>query len=162
VTTGTLAHVGMSEITLSESPKTSFVVPGLGSCIALVLYEPGLRLAGMAHILLPDSSQAASVEAPGKFADTAVPRLIAELVARGAKPGALVAKMAGGAQMFKGGPSLSVGERNIEAVTQALETSRIPLLASDVGGTLGRSIRYEVASERFLVRRRLGPEVVLE
>ena len=162
MTTGTLAHVGMSEITLSESPKTSFVVPGLGSCIALVLYEPGLRLAGMAHILLPDSSQAASVEAPGKFADTAVPRLIAELVARGAKPGALVAKMAGGAQMFKGGPSLSVGERNIEAVTQALETSRIPLLASDVGGTLGRSIRYEVASERFLVRRRLGPEVVLE
>ncbi|MNK70710.1 Chemoreceptor glutamine deamidase CheD [compost metagenome] len=162
MTTGTLAHVGMSEITLSDSPKTSFVVPGLGSCIALVLYEPGLRLAGMAHVLLPDSSQAASVEAPGKFADTAVPRLIADLVARGAKPGALVAKMAGGAQMFKGGPSLSIGERNIEAVTRALSASQVPLLASDVGGTLGRSIRYEVATERFFVRRRLGPEMVLE
>lgn len=162
MTTGTLAHVGMSEITLSESPKTTFVIPGLGSCIALVIYEPKSRVAGMAHVLLPDSSQAAAVEAPGKFADTAVPRLIEALVARGAKPSALVAKMAGGAQMFKGGPSLSVGERNIEAVTRALETFHVPLLASDVGGTLGRSIRFEVESERFVIRRRLGPEVVLE
>ena len=162
MTTGALVHVGMSEITLSESPRTSFVVPGLGSCIALVIYEPGRRLAGMAHVLLPDSAQTASVEAPGKFADTAVPHLVEELVAREAKISALVAKMAGGAQMFKGGPGLSVGERNTEAVMRALSACQIPLLASDVGGTLGRSIRYEVGTERFFVRRRLGPEVVLE
>lgn len=162
MTTGTLAHVGMSEITLSESSQTTFVIPGLGSCIALVIYEPQRRLAGMAHVLLPDSSQAASNEAPGKFADTAVPHLIQALIARGASPAALVAKMAGGAQMFKAGPSLSVGERNIEAVTRALAKHQVPLLASDVGGTQGRSIRYEVASERFVIRRRLGPEVVLE
>jgi chemotaxis protein CheD len=152
----------MSEIRLSETPQTSFVVPGLGSCIALVIYQPNSRLAGMAHVLLPDSAQGATADAPGKFADTAVPRLIAELVSRGAKPSSLVAKMAGGAQMFKAGPSLSVGERNIAAVTQALAASRIPLLASDVGGTQGRSVRFEVASDRFLVRRRLGPEEVLE
>lgn len=162
MTTGTLAHVGMSQILLAESPQTSFVVPGLGSCIAVVIYEPKRRLAGMAHVLLPDSTQAASVELPGKFADTAVPHLIAKLVAQGANPEALVAKMAGGAQMFKGGPSLSVGDRNIEAVMRALAQHQVPVLASDVGGTLGRSIRFEVATDRFFVRRRMGPEEVLE
>lgn len=162
MTTETLAHVGMSEIRFSESSQTSFVVPGLGSCIALVIYQPAMSLAGMAHILLPDSSQAAVVETPGKFADTAVPFLISELVARGAKAPELVAKMAGGAQMFKGGPILSVGERNIEAAIQALARHGVPLIASDVGGNQGRSIRFEVDTERFVIRRRLGPEVVLE
>lgn len=162
MTTGTLAHVGMSEIRLAESPQTSFVVPGLGSCIALVIYEPNSRLAGMAHVLLPDSGQGNASDVPGKFANTAVPRLIADLVARGANPSALVAKMAGGSQMFKGGPALSVGDRNIEAVKRALAERQIPVLAADLGGTQGRSIRFEVASERFFVRRRLGPEEVLE
>ncbi len=161
MTTGALSHVGMSEIALADTPRTSFVVPGLGSCVALVIYEPHTRLAGMAHVLLPDSAQATAVEAPGKFADTAVPHLIAELVARGAHRGALVAKFAGGAQMFKAGPSLSVGDRNVEAVTRALAAHQIPVIASDVGGNQGRSIRYEVATERFFIRRRLGPEELL-
>ncbi|MNY73807.1 Chemoreceptor glutamine deamidase CheD [compost metagenome] len=70
--------------------------------------------------------------------------------------------MAGGSQMFKAGPALSVGDRNIEAVKRALADRQIPLLASDLGGNQGRSVRYEVASERFFVRRRLGHEEILE
>lgn len=157
-----VAHVGMSEIKLADSAGTSFVVPGLGSCIALVIYQPKRRLAGMAHVLLPDSTQSAQVDAPGKFADTAVPHLLSRLVEKGADRSTLVAKMAGGAQMFQAGPGLSVGERNIEAVKQALVMHRIPLAASDVGGKQGRSIRYEVDTERYFVRHRLGQERILE
>lgn len=162
MSTGSLAHVGMSEVRFATSAKTVFLVPGLGSCIALVIYQPGRRLAGMAHVLLPDSRQASAVEAPGKFADTAVPYLVTELVAKGADVSALIAKMAGGAQMFKSRTGLSVGERNIEAVARALANAKIPLVASDVGGNQGRSIRFEVSSDRFVIRRRLGPEEILE
>lgn len=161
MTTGTLVHVGMSEIALADSPRTTFLIPGLGSCIALVIYEPQRHLAGMAHVLLPDSTQATAGEAVGKFADTAVPHLIAELVARGANRSALVAKLAGGAQMFKAG-GLSVGDRNAEAVLKALAAHGIPVLASDLGGNQGRSIRFDVATERFFVRRKLGPEEILQ
>lgn len=159
---GIVAHVGMSEIKLAESSRTSFVVPGLGSCIALVIYQPKRQLAGMAHVLLPDSTQVPQVDAPGKFADTAVPHLVDRLVELGADRRALVAKLAGGAQMFKAGPGLSVGERNIEAVMNALAAQRIPLAASDVGGQQGRSIRFEVDTERYFVRHRLGIERILE
>ncbi len=156
-----LTHVGMSEIAMSDGPHTVFVVPGLGSCIALVIYQPNCRLAGMAHVLLPDSSQAVSLDSPGKFADTAVPYLVEALAIRGADPAALVAKMAGGAQMFKGAPGLGVGDRNIAAITRMLDALGIPLVASDVGGALGRSIRFEIAGDRFVVRHRLGDEEVL-
>ena len=157
-----VSHVGMSEIKFAETSRTAFVVPGLGSCIALVIYQPERRLAGMAHVLLPDSNQAVQVDAPGKFADTAVPCLISELVERGAQRRHLIAKMAGGAQMFQSGPGPSVGARNVEAVTQALAEHRVPLAASDVGGKQGRSIRFEVETERYFVRHRLGQERILE
>jgi chemotaxis protein CheD len=157
-----LDHVAMSEVRVSASAATAFLVPGLGSCIALVIYQPGRKLAGMAHVLLPDSSQSAAVEVPGKFADTAVPALLAKLVALGADRSALVAKIAGGAQMFKLGPGPSVGARNIEAVTRALEAHQIPLVASDIGGEQGRTVRFEVASECFWIRSKSGAESRLE
>lgn len=156
-----LDHVGMSEIRVSASPEVAFIVPGLGSCIALVMYQPRRQLAGMAHILLPESLPTAKGDLPGKFADTAVPQLFTQLLAMGADRAALVAKFAGGSQMFKTGSGPSIGERNALAVHEALAAVGVPVLASDVGGDRGRTIRFEIATERFFVRPRGGEERVL-
>ncbi len=94
-------HVGMADMVVVSAPE-SLVTLGLGSCIGLVLFDQAAKVAGMAHIMLPDSRGAGqkALEKPGKCADTAVPALIAEVCRKGAVRSRLKAKMAGGSQMF--------------------------------------------------------------
>ena len=78
-------HVGMADIIVITAPAT-LVTLGLGSCIGLVLFDTIGKVAGMAHIMLPEShcSAGAQVDKPGKFADTAVLALINEVCKQGA------------------------------------------------------------------------------
>ncbi len=139
--------VGMAQWTVSDDPAATLAIAGLGSCVGLVVYEPQRKIAALAHVLLPDSRAAMEVRQPAKFADTAVPLLCGALTERGARPDLLVAKVAGGARMFRSpGPELALGARNVDAVMAALAAQSIPILASDVGGTVGRTIRFHVGT----------------
>ena len=125
----------------------------LGSCIGVVLYDPEIRLTGMAHVLLPDSAGKPRGALPGKYADHAVDCLLEGLLAHGAGRSRLRAKMAGGARMFD--HSLDhrrdIGAGNIAAVTSALQRIGVPLIASHVGGNLGRRIDFDPDSLRLVV-----------
>jgi len=147
--------VGMGEICVARKPDLLSCV-GLGSCIGLVLYDPIRGWAGMAHIMLPSSSSRGSQgkEKPGKFADTAVFGLIAELESRGALRSFLRAKMAGGARMFSFSPTSSgaIGEQNVTATREALRIAGIRLEGEETGGTKGRSIVF--SPETFLMEIR--------
>lgn len=152
--------VGMGEILVARKPDLLSCV-GLGSCIGLVLYDPIRGWAGMAHIMLPSSSSRGSQgkEKPGKFADTAVPELIAVLEERGALRSFLRAKMAGGARMFSFSPAStgSIGEQNIAATREALRSAGIRLEGEETGGTKGRSIVF--SPETFVMEiRGVGQE----
>ncbi len=139
--------VGMGQWAVSDDPAATLAIAGLGSCVGIVLYEPRRKIAAMAHVLLPDSRAAEEVPQPAKFADTAVPLLRDVLTERGARPAMLVAKVAGGARMFRSaGPGLAPGARNVDAVMAALAGAKIPVLASDVGGTAGRTIRFHLGT----------------
>ena len=123
---------------------------GLGSCICLYLYDPSVKVAGVAHVMLPE---APSVEQgpPGKFADTALPALLDEMERLGAMRRRVRAWMVGGAQMSgaKGvGGIFTIGEKNTTAVQAGLVSHRLPLEAQDVGGSRGRSVRIDVATGR--------------
>lgn len=148
----TSIHVGMSEWAVSVDPGTVFVVPGLGSCIGIALYDKARAIGGMSHVMLPDSSLARDTSKPGKYADSAIPTLVRELEALGAGRLNLAAKIAGGAQMFSVKGSLNIGERNIVAVQEILKKMGIPLLGSHVGGTAGRTVRFFLDEKRFAVR----------
>lgn len=148
----TSIHVGMAEWVVSDDVGSVFVVPGLGSCIGIALYDPNRPIAGMSHIMLPDSRISRDGSKAGKYADTAIPLLVEELVARGVKRSALVAKIAGGSQMFSIKGSLNIGERNILAVTEVLKSLNIPLVGNHVGGTVGRTVRFFLETHRFTVR----------
>jgi chemotaxis protein CheD len=138
------------------------VTIGLGSCIAIAIHDPLARVGGLAHVLLPDPAGHRAVENRAKFASTAVPLLLAEMRAAGAR-GPFTAKIAGGAGLF--GPLLttggSMGERNARAVRAALVASRVPLTGEDVGGDTGRSVTFDVASGALTVRQVRGGERVL-
>ena len=129
----------------------------LGSCVGVVLYDRVARLGGLAHIVLPDSR--GSTDHPGKFADTAIPAMIAEIERQlqAKARGRLVAKLVGGASMFPTGgrrriPAMNIGQMNQEAVEQILGELRIPIVARDLGGGSGRHLTLDTASGIVAIR----------
>ena len=133
--------VRMGEIAVSSRPNEVLVSLGLGSCIGLALVDQRRGIAGLAHIMLPEAIAGGSPV--GKFADLAVPELVARTVALGTSRPMLKAVLVGGAQMFAlgGSGALDIGVRNQTAVRQALADLRIPVVATAVGGSKGRTIR---------------------
>jgi chemotaxis protein CheD len=146
---------GLGDVHVSDDPDTSLECLGLGSCIGLCIYDPVVRVAGMAHIVLPESGRVGDTVLPGKFADTAVPMLVQGMLHKGAYKSRMVAKMAGGAQMLQAltaGACIEMGARNIETTRRALAKEGLSLAASDTGGNKGRSLWFDVGTGKLLVR----------
>ena len=138
-----------------EQGHRVIVTLGLGSCVAIMLHDPGAGLGGMAHVLLPSRSLARDATNPVKFPETAVPFLIERLVALGASRARLLAKLAGGAGMFStlmSPGTIQMGERNAVAARDALRRHAIPLVGESVGGDRGRSVRFYVRDGRVEIR----------
>ena len=133
------------------------VTLGLGSCVALALHDPATGIAGLAHILLPTVGTGPPSIRAAKYADTAVPMLVEEMRRHGARR-KLVAKMAGGARMFAAllPSGINMGERNIEATRAALAQLGIPIVAEDVGGEYGRSVKLIAATGAMTIRSLVG------
>jgi len=128
---------------------------GLGSCVACVIDDPVAQVGGLAHILLPSHTLARDRSNPAKFPETAVPLLIRELVALGASPERMRARLVGGASMFGNlSPSgaVQMGERNVVASRQVLQEHRVKVTAEATGGTAGRSIRLQANDGSLWIR----------
>ena len=141
-----IVKVGIADMNIVKAPdliRTS----GLGSCVGVVLYDPLQKIAGLAHVMLPDSSLAKNGSLNlAKYADTAVKELVSVLVKQGARKPSLKAKIAGGAQMFQfssGSEMMRIGPRNVEAVKKQLSDLHIILVGEDVGGNSGRTIEFD-------------------
>ncbi len=135
----------MGEFAVSGQTGDELVAIGLGSCIGLALVDADAGLAGLAHVVLPES--AGKPGPTGKFADLAVPDLIATLVDAGAAKRRLRAVLIGGARMFTVGASLDIGARNTEAVRAALGRAGIGIHAEEVGGNRGRTARVIIGTD---------------
>lgn len=157
-----IINVGMAEHHVGNDAALVLTAAGLGSCIGLMLFDPVSRIAGMSHIVLPDSNHGRDKTNPWKYADTAVPLLIAAMCARGALRSRLWAKIAGGAQMFAPvNDMMNIGARNADAVQATLVKMNIRLLAADIGGKSGRTVRLFVEDGRVTVKTVGGQEVLL-
>jgi len=105
--------------------------------------------------MLPDSTQARSTENPAKFADTCLPLMLGDLVKLGAAKSRILAKIAGGAQMFTFANAtdiMRVGERNSEAVRMLLKKLDLRIIAEDCGGNYGRTVELKLESGIFRVK----------
>lgn len=150
-----VVRVGISDVKIAQAPQ-SIRTSGLGSCVGVVIYDQQLKIAGLAHVMLPDSTLSKQQRLnPFKFADTAIPYLVNSLCERGARKFALKAKIAGGAQMFQfenSTPMMKIGPRNVDAVQKQLELYRIPVLAKSVGGSNGRTIQFDPSTGKLFIR----------
>jgi len=127
---------------------------GLGSCVGIALYDAKVKVAGLAHIMLPDSRGQGGLY-PVKYADSGTTFLLQRMTDMGADVRRVVAKLAGGAQMFTLAgrqDSLRIGRRNVEAVEAALEVLSIPIVSSSVGGNSGRTIELFADDGRLSIR----------
>jgi chemotaxis protein CheD len=150
-----MISVGLGEVKISVDPQKYLACFGLGSCISLCCYDPVAKVAGMAHIVLPDSRSTGSDRTATKYADIATSVLLEDIVKEGASKSRLVVKLSGGAQMIQapGFPNvLEMGKRNLESTRVNLEKEGLRILAEDVGGCQGRSVWLSVASGQVLVK----------
>ena len=145
--------VGISDWKICGTEDT-LITYALGSCIGTCIYDKAAGLAGMSHIMLPDSTtmHGGTVNRM-KFADTALPDMVKEMIKRGASVQRMQAKIAGGAVMFPTkNQSFNIGENNIAAVKKALAALRIPIVADDTGLNFGRTVYFNGSDGRMIVR----------
>ncbi|MDR2903415.1 MAG: chemotaxis protein CheD [Clostridiales bacterium] len=146
--------VGMADLKAASNPGVLTTL-GLGSCVGIALYDAHAKVAGLAHCMLPDSTQIQNNGNIAKFVDTAVIRLINDMTRLGARKEFLKAKIAGGAQMFAfntTNESMRIGDRNVAAATKLLSELRIPIIGKDTGSDYGRTVELYAEDGRFLIK----------
>ena len=153
--------VRMAELAASQDAGDVLTALGLGSCVGVALLDGSGAVAALGHVVLPDSREATDGAAakPAKFADTAVPTLVDEMLRNGARRGGLYAVLVGGAQMFSlGANSLDIGRRNEAGVREALEAAGVPVRTAVTGGGVGRTIRVYVGTGMVTCKEAGGTE----
>lgn len=144
-----IAPIGMGQIGVARERGTLRTF--LGSCVGLALYDRRQRIAGLAHIVLPDSTgpghAPSRTATPGKYADTAVMETICQLerLSEGL-PLKLTAKLAGGARMFPFQTGMTIGDQNVAAIEHLLTARGIAIVARSCGGEHGRRMAIDVAT----------------
>lgn len=144
-------RVGIAEYEVATDGAV-LTTSGLGSCVGVALYDDAAEAAGLAHVMLPAAPERTDAK-PAKFADAGTTLLVDELERAGASRERLVAKLAGGSDMldFSNGDA-GIGERNVREVRRTLADHGVALVAEDVGGSYGRSLRLESATGALVVR----------
>jgi len=154
-----MTHARIGEIVVSRNPDDELVALGLGSCIGVVMSDAQAQVAGLAHVMLPESGGARGPR--GKFADTAVPELLQRVLGLGGVRARLRVAISGGAAMFGSGGQLDIGARNAVAVRDALRALGLRCDADETGGSEGRTLRIHVGTGVTTVRVAGGASIDL-
>ena len=147
--------VGMGEIVVAESPQLLKAV-GIGSCVAVALYDRDTTIGALAHVVLPCIEEASDKSHPAKFTDVAIGMMIDKMKRQGAHTQDLRAKIFGGANMFpeviSPGSTMDIGMRNISAVREELRRNNIEIIAEEVGDDIGRTVLFDTSDGSVVVR----------
>jgi chemotaxis protein CheD len=143
--------VGIAELKVSKNPG-KLVTIGLGSCIAVVLYDPIAKVGALIHAMLPRASRDRAKFNKAKFVDTAIPLALEEMEKLGARRERITAKLIGGAKMFPIDDKTFIGDKNAEMAENILRALGIRIMARDIGGAIGRTVEFDVSTGRVLVK----------
>jgi chemotaxis protein CheD len=155
-------NVGISDLNIALNSDV-LATYALGSCVGICLYDPEKKIAGLAHIMLPWSKEAANPsDNMRRYADTGIGELIGKMCSRGASLSRLQAKIAGGAQMFAANSAVfNIGERNVKAVKTVLQTYKIPIIAEQTGSNFGRTVFFYSENGMMEIRAAVKPTIIV-
>ena len=147
--------VGISDLGVSSDPDEELVTYGLGSCLAIVAYDPVARVGGLLHAMLPSAriDPEKAQRNPLAYVDTGVPELFRWCYAEGGARERLIVKVAGGATMQQGDlDRFQIGKRNVLMLRQLLWKNGILVAAEDVGGTCSRTLSLHIGTGRVMLK----------
>lgn len=147
--------VGIGQVAVTKDRSSVLVAYGLGSCVGVSIFDPTARVAGMVHVLLPAAEgKASAATEPGRYADTGLDALLAQMAKLGALRARLIVKVAGGASVLgaANAEKFKIGERNAEAIKERLRHHGLRLAAEDLGGVRGRTMELHSATGRTFIR----------
>jgi len=153
--------VGVADMKVSNNPEESIITYSLGSCIGLVIYDPAVKVGGILHYMLPESSidkEKASAR-PYMFADSGIPRLFKTAYNLGAAKQRMKVYVAGGAEILDQSGFFNIGKRNYMALKKMFFKNNVMINKQDVGGNTNRTVRLEIATGDIYVKTSGGKEV---
>ncbi|MGO9017840.1 MAG: chemotaxis protein CheD [Syntrophobacteraceae bacterium] len=153
--------IGVADMVVSDSPEDLLITYSLGSCIAVIIFDPLASVGGMLHYMLPESSldPEKAKKNPSMFADTGITRLFKNSYQMGAKKENIVVKSVGGAQMLDPNGIFNIGKRNCLAMRKIFWKNNVAIAAEHVGGEINRTVRLEMDSGRVIVKVGTGAEI---
>lgn len=143
--------VSTGEFAIADHPSV-LLTPALGSCVGVAIWDATRMRGALAHVMLPSPGVALKDGNPDRFATVVLPKMVA-LLGEGLVLKRFVAKIAGGAAMFKGDTQMaSIGDRNVEEVKKQLALLRVPVIAEDTGGSHARTMEFHLDTGLVVVR----------
>ncbi len=154
--------VDIADAQVSDDPETVLVTYALGSCIAVMLYDPARRVGGMIHYMLPlsETSPEKARDRPAMFADTGIPMLFEAMYSHGCDKKSLVVKVTGGGALYDDKGMFNIGQRNYTVLRKLFWKNGVIIAAEDVGGSKSRTARLHIDTGKVTVRSQ-GEEVEL-
>ncbi len=148
-----LIVVEIADSKVSSNPAAVLVTYALGSCIAVIVYDPVVKAGGMIHYMLPlsEASPDKAVERPAMFADTGIPMLFHSMYALGCKKENLIVKVAGGGSLYDDNGHFAIGQRNYTILRKMFWKAGVMITSEDVGGTKSRTARLFLESGRCTI-----------
>jgi len=151
--------VGLGEIKISNNPQDMLVAYGLGSCLGIGMHDPVLRISGLLHAILPASPENGRYtdqpSQPGKYVDSGLAELLGQMIKMGADRRRLIVRYAGGANMLTApgfSQVMNIGTRNVEVAVATLGALNMKVCGYEVGGNIGRTVRFYVTDGRMTIR----------
>ena len=146
--------VGVSDMKVSNDPDATLITYSLGSCIGIAVYDPVVKVGGLLHYMLPESSLDAvkAQNNPFMFADSGIPPLFKEAYRLGAKKERMKVAVVGGAQILDQKGFFNIGKRNHMAVRKIFWKNQVMIDYEDVGGSVNRTIRVDIATGEFNIK----------
>ena len=139
---------------VSNNPQITLSTYALGSCVAVVAYDPGTKAGGLLHLMLPDStiSPGKAQSQPAMFADTGLPLLFRSLAGLRADFATTRIFLTGGANVLCDADTFRIGERNIQAASDYLRQNRFVIRHSALGGTINRTVHMNIATGEITLK----------
>ncbi len=146
--------VGISDMQISSNDNDTLITYSLGSCIAVIIWDPVVKVGGLLHFMLPESKLDAvrAASNPYMFADSGIPAMFKGAYAHGAKKNRLVVKAVGGSQLLDPSGLFNIGQRNYHVMKRIFQKNKISIAKEDIGGSVNRTVSLDVGTGHTILK----------
>jgi chemotaxis protein CheD len=146
--------VGISDLKVSNNINDVLVTYALGSCVGVTVYDPVVKVGGLLHFMLPESSLdiRKAGENPAMFGDTGIPLLFKTCYELGAKKKRMIVKVAGGASILDDANFFRIGQKNITAMKKLFWKNNVFIEGEDTGSNCNRTFSMHISTGKVFVR----------